>query len=95
MKSIKSYNRSELSNKFYGDDTKRTFENRTRYKDWAIDESIFSSSIRRRIQQNPDSEINQALTREAKMVKKAKSFIRTTPEETFADNHYDLFYDHN
>ena len=34
MKSVKSYNRSELSNKFYGDDTKRTFENRTRYKDW-------------------------------------------------------------
>ena len=91
MKSIKSYNRSELSNKFYADDTKSTFENRTRYKDWGIDESIFSSSARRRIQKNPDSEINKALTKEAKMVKKAKSFIRTTPKETFADNYYDPF----
>ena len=91
MKSVKSYNHAEFSNRFYSDETK-TFEKRTRYKDWGIDESIFSSSVQQSIRQNPDSEINQALIEEAKMAKKAKSFVRTTPRETFADNHYDPFF---
>ena len=81
-----------LSNKFYGDDTKKTFETRTRDKDWEPDVSIFSSYAPQRYKNDPDHPILLALLEEDRRVRRAKKFIRTTPAETFADNHYDPFY---
>ena len=81
-----------LSNKFYGDDTKKTFETRTRDKDWEPDVSIFSSSTPQRYKNEPDHPILLALLEEDRRVRRAKKFKRTTPAETFADNHYDPFY---
>ena len=82
-----SYNR--LSNKFYGDDTKKTFENRSYTKSWRPDTSVFQSSIHEQYKYDQENPIYLALKAEEELVKKAKSFVRTTPQETFADNLYD------
>ena len=81
-----------LSNKFYGDDAKKTFETRTRDKNWETDVSIFSTSTLQRYKNDPDHPILLALLEEQRRVLRAKKFKRTTPAETFADNHYDPFY---
>ena len=83
---------SGLNNKFYGDDRTKTFERRTRGRDWEPDASIYSSSKLERYKDDPNNPILLALLKEEQMFKKAKEFKRTTPAETFADNHYDPFY---
>lgn len=78
-----------LSNKFYGDDTKKTFENRTSDTDWEPDSSIFASAPFKRYENDPQNPILLALLEEERLIKKAKSYKRSTPTGTFADNHYD------
>ena len=81
--------RSDLNNKFYSDDTKHAGERRTHPRYWEQDTSIFGASSRVCLAQDTDDQITLALIEEEKMQTKAKNFKRTTPRETFADNHYD------
>jgi hypothetical protein len=83
---------SGLNNKFYSDDRTKTFERRTRGKNWEPDASIYSSSKLERYKDDPNNPIMLALLEEEQMLKKAKEFKRTTPAETFADHHYDPDY---
>lgn len=78
-----------LSNKFYGDDTKKTFESRTSDTDWEPDSSIFASAPFTRYKNDPQNPILLALLEEERLIQKAKSYKRSTPTGTFADNHYD------
>ena len=81
-----------LNNKFYGDDTKKTYETRTKDRNWKVDPSIYSSSILERFKHDLDDPLYLALVKEDEAFKKAKDFKRTTPRESFADNHYDPSY---
>ena len=75
--------------KFYADDTKKSFENRTSDQSWEIDTSIYASSALKRYEKDKENPIYLALLEERRLVRKAKNFRRSTPSETFADNHYD------
>ena len=77
-----------LNNKFYNDDTKKSFERRTRAQDWEQDMSIFASSNFARYKNDPKHPILLALLEENRRFRRAKQFKRTTPSETFADNHF-------
>ena len=75
--------------KFYADDTKKSFENRTSDQSWEIDTSIYASSAFKRYDGDEENPIYLALLEERRLAQKAKNFRRSTPAETFADNHYD------
>ena len=45
-----------------------------------------------RFKDDLDNPLYLALLKEEESLKKAKKFKRTTPKETFADNHYDPFF---
>ena len=89
MTDTSHYTYGRLSNKFYGDDTKKTFENRSYGKSWQPDNSVFQSSIHEQYKYDQENPIYLALKAEEELVKKSKRFIRITPHETFGDNHYD------
>ena len=92
MQNLNESTYAGLNNKFYGDDTKKTYETRTKDANWTVDTSIYSSSIYERFKDDLNNPLYLALLKEEESLKKAKKFKRTTPEETFADNHYDPFY---
>ena len=85
---IPSYN-ERLNFKFYADDTKKSFENRTRDQSWENDSSIYASSVLKRYESDKENPIYLALLEERRLIQKAKDFRRSTPSETFADNYYD------
>ena len=85
---IQCYN-DRLNYKFYADDTKKSFENRTSDRSWEIDTSIYASSAFKRYDGDEENPIYLALLEERRLTQKAKNFRRSTPSETFADNHYD------
>lgn len=71
---------------------KKTYETRTKDANWTVDTSIYSFSIYERFKDDLNNPLSLALLEEENSLKKAKNFKRTTPKETFADNHYDPFY---
>ena len=94
MKSIYGNQHSNLNNKFFGDDTNKTFERRAYNENWKVDESNFASSMHERFKDDPQNPIYIALLIEEQRTETARKYKRTTARETFADNHYDpLFYD--
>ena len=92
MQNLNESTYAGLNNKFYGDDAKKTYETRTKDANWTVDTSIYSSPICERFKDDLDNPLYLALLKEEESQKKVKKFKRTTPEETFADNHYDPFY---
>ena len=82
----------DQNNKFYKDTSKRTFEVRTKDKSWTPDISMFKSSIHEQYKNDQENPLYLALMAEEERVKKAKTFVRTTPQESFADNQYDPLY---
>ena len=91
MENINESTYAGLNNKFYGDDTKKTYETRTKDANWKVDTSIYSSSIYERFRDDLDNPLYLAVVREEEAFKKAEHFKITIPQETFAYNHYDLF----
>ena len=89
MKDANLIHTDRLNFKFYADDTKKSFENRTSDQCWEIDTSIYASSTLKRYEKDKENPIYRALLEERRLVQKAKNFRRSTPSETFADNHYD------
>lgn len=82
----------DQNNKFYKDTSKRTFEVRTKDKSWTPDISIFKSSIHEQYKNDQENPLYLALMAEEERFKKAKTFVRTTPQESFADNLYDTHF---
>ena len=89
MKDAILIHHDRLNFKFYADDTKKSFENRTRDQYWENDSSIYASSILKRYESDKENPIYLALLEERRFIQEAKNFRRSTPSETFADNHYD------
>ncbi|MDG2257859.1 MAG: hypothetical protein P8L68_05130 [Paracoccaceae bacterium] len=82
----------KLNHKFYSDDTKKGCEKRTSYRRWEVDASLRASSTLDRYKDDKSNPIYLALLEEERRMQKARKFKRTTPAETFADNHFDPFY---